>query len=319
MSKYDTDLDYVLGIDISTEELEEIKAEANKIISENKRNKNDEDSREKLALAYLKKAQCRRKLESAFRLGGLYYDDIGIMFGKKGTKSVKKLLKKALELFPDMPEALMQLGVLNETAWFSNDKNYKSLNYISMAIQLNPDYAAAFNNRAMLFYDTTIDLENKDYSAKNKINFRNAVADLTEAIRIRPFDALYHFNRGVFNSRLGEHKEAIEDFSNALNYASDKIKEQLKTGEEILKLRGKEYTELKDYCKAIEDFSETLRLNPDHDEALLMRAKAYYLSGEKDRAKADIEKYLNRKQKAANEANRNEIIEIVGFTPEEIL
>jgi len=57
MSKYNTDLDYViLDIDISKEELKEIMAEADKIISENK------ESKENLAVAYLKKAQCLRML-----------------------------------------------------------------------------------------------------------------------------------------------------------------------------------------------------------------------------------------------------------------
>ena len=59
MSKYNVDLDYVIiGIDISWDELKEIEAEADKIISENK------ESNENLAVAYLKKVQCIRKLGS---------------------------------------------------------------------------------------------------------------------------------------------------------------------------------------------------------------------------------------------------------------
>ena len=87
----------------------------------------------------------------------------------------------------------------------------------------------------------------------------------------------------------------------------------------IYNLRGKEYTELKDYSKAIEDFSETLRLKPNHDETLLIRGKAYYLAGEKGKAKADIDEYLNRKHNAAETAGRSEILKIVGVKPEDIM
>jgi len=67
MSKYNTDLDYVIAnIDISREELEEIKAEADKIISENK------ESKENLAVAYLKKPSAYENLEHG-KLSDLFF------------------------------------------------------------------------------------------------------------------------------------------------------------------------------------------------------------------------------------------------------
>jgi len=86
MSKYNTDLDYaILGIDISEEELEEIKAEADKIISENK------ESRENLAVAYLKKAQCWRKLETGVTGGFILYEYIGLgITSKEAAEGIKK-------------------------------------------------------------------------------------------------------------------------------------------------------------------------------------------------------------------------------------
>jgi len=326
MSKYNTDLDYVIpGIDITREELEEIKSEADKIISENK------ESNENLAMAYLKKAQCLRKLKVNYHYGLTYYDERGSRLLTKERICYKKLLEKALELLPDMPEAIMQLGLLNNPGWLS-DKYDKAINIFNKAIQLKPDYAAAFNSRAMIFFElehickllsgSNDQKDNErlvELKKKIKINFRSAVEDLTKAITIRPFDAVYFLNRGVFHSRLEEHKEAVEDFSNAINFASDIIKERLKIDEKIFYLRGKEYTELKKYDKAIEDFSETLIVKPDHDETLLLRGKAYYLAGEKEKAKADITEYLSRKRKATDDASRNEIIRIVGVTPEEYI
>jgi len=332
MSKYNTDLDYViLDIDISREELEEIKAEADKIISENK------ESKENLAMAYLKKVQCIRKLESWKTVGFIRYEEGGIIFYEEGEKivkdeDVKNLLKKALELSPDMPEVFMQLGLNSQSLFGFDDNEDEAKEWLRKAIQVKPDYAAAFNNCAMLFYDSTKEERIDNDNVENaKINCKNAVADLTEAIRIRPFDAIYRLNRGVFHSRLEEHNEAVEDFSGAINYASSILKDKLKTDALILNLRGKEYLELKEYSKAIEDFSETLRIKdndssseskyskPDYVDTLLMRGKAFYLAGEKDKAKTDFEEYLNRKCKIADNKNRKEVSEYIGVKLEDIL
>jgi tetratricopeptide (TPR) repeat protein len=332
MSKYNTDLDYVIiDIDISREELKEIMSEADKIISENK------ESNENLAIAYLKKVQCLRKLGAGKTSGFIFYEEENIVFGEAwDTKieDVKNLLEKALELSPDMPEAFMQLGVLNYCVFFRIplENEDKAINLLNKAIQLRPDYAAAFNNRAMCFYYEKFEgQEYKENIEKNKINNKNAVADLTEAIRLRPFDAIYHLNRGEFHSRLKEHNKAIEDFSNAINIASDVIKDKLKTDVLILNLRGKEYLELKEYSKAIEDFSETIRLRdndlsseskyskPEYFDTLLMRGKAFYLTGEKVKAKTDFEEFLNRKCKIADDRYRNEVFLYIGVKPEDIL
>ena len=60
--------------------------------------------------------------------------------------------------------------------------------------------------------------------------------------------------------------------------------------------RGMAYTETGDYKNAINDFSESLRLNPAHNRSLLMRGNAYIGAGEKDKAKADLDEYLRRKR-----------------------
>jgi len=61
------------------------------------------------------------------------------------------------------------------------------------------------------------------------------------------------------------------------------------------------------------------RVYSDFFETLLLRGKAYYLAGENDKAKADIEEYLNRKRNVAETSGRSEIIKIVGVKPEDIL
>ena len=180
MSKYDLDLDYLLPlIDISKEELNEIIAEADSIIVGNSTNP------EKLAVAYLKKAQCIQKLVQA---------SANDSSDKEKLYKVKELLEKALELKADMPEALMRLGTVYK--WISNYKgDYfdEAMTMLTKAIQLKPDYATAYNNRNIVY-------SSEEYSRYKKENYQDnlkkAIADLTEAIRIRPFDATYYHNRG---------------------------------------------------------------------------------------------------------------------------
>jgi tetratricopeptide (TPR) repeat protein len=335
MSKYDTDLDYVIpGIDITREELREIKTEADKIISDHN------ESKENRAVAYLKKAQCLRKLEEGHTVGFIYYEEPdSIFYDDSGiwikAEDIERLLKFAISLSPNMPEVYMQLGLLNN-GFFDADKE-KAMPLLTKAIQLKPDYAAALNNRAMIFRNSfyssilTDNQQEKDDFEKNKRNdFRSAVADLTEAIRIRPFDAIYNLNRATFHSKLGEHKEAVEDFNKAIDYAKGRLKEKLITEVLIFKLRGNEYLELKEYGKAIEDFSEALRLNPDdegfpkitffkaNNSALLLRARAYYLAGEKDKTKEVFEEFLSRMRNDADTAGREKIYELTGLRPEDI-
>jgi lipoprotein NlpI len=246
MSKYNIDLDYALPmIDISKEELNEIIAEADSIISESRK------SKEKLAVTCLKKEQCLQKLLSFGYINYIFFDDLILKDGE-----INRLLEKALELFPDMPEALMQLGINSYDA--AEEDNDASLYLFSKALQLKPDYAAAFNNRAMLFYysmfkyepPTTKNKEKGNGFEKAKNNFRSAVTDLTEAIRIRPFDALYYLNRGKFHSILGKQKDALKDFTNAINYAPDTLRNQIRTDVLIFISMEKEYVKQKDYIKA---------------------------------------------------------------------
>jgi tetratricopeptide (TPR) repeat protein len=126
----------------------------------------------------------------------------------------------------------------------------------------------------------------------DNFNLDKAILEFTEAIRIRPFDGNYYLNRGGKYSKLKNHKKAVEDFSNAINYGSDDFKKITL----IFHLRGNEYTELKDYEKAIVDFSKSILIRPDYIKSLLMRGNAYLGTGEKDKAKADFDEYLRKKR-----------------------
>jgi tetratricopeptide (TPR) repeat protein len=182
ISKYDLDLDYAIPMfDISEEELKVIITEAEKIIAENKA------CTDELAIAYLKKAQCLQKIKPEIE-----------NFNETQCQ-IKRLIEKAMELSPNMPEALMQMG-----KWYYINGNFnEAVNMYTRAIQIKPDYAAAFNNRSIVY---------------SSVDLIKAIADSTDAIRLRPFDAAYYLNRGKKYSALGEHEKAVADFSDVINF-----------------------------------------------------------------------------------------------------
>jgi tetratricopeptide (TPR) repeat protein len=163
----------------------------------------------------------------------------------------------------------------------------KAIDMYTKAIQLKPDYAAAHNNLGFIY-------SSESYSRlkNDNLNLYKAINEVTKAIHIRLFDATYYLNRGITYSKLKDHKKAIDDFSNVIQYGSDKFKRKTL----ISYQRGQEYMEIKDYRKAIDDFSEAIRLNYHYYKLLCMRGNAYLGAGEKDKAKADFCEYYRKKR-----------------------
>jgi tetratricopeptide (TPR) repeat protein len=246
MPRYNLDLDYVVPvIDITKEQLNEIIAEADKIISANGKNPKEQ------ALAYLKKAQCLQKIEectsvenSKAEIG----DDQDIRIETQNY--IKKIVEKALELNPNMSEALMQTGkIYYKLSEFDNANLDKTINMYTQAIQLKPDYATAFNNRGIV-YASQIFSSVKDNNYQE--NLMNAITDFDKAIRLKPFEAIYYLNRRRQYSKLKEHGKAIADFSESLRLRPDLNK--------VLLLRGLEYSSSGEKDKAKADFDKYLRL-----------------------------------------------------------
>ena len=194
---YNTDLDYVLGIEIYEDELKGFIAEADRIINGN------EACPQNQATAYLKKAQCLQKLEDKICMG--ITEGVPEKHAQEKIEEIKENIEKALELSPNMPEALMQMGIL----YSKMSKPEDAIDMLSRAIKIKPDYAAAFNIRSIVYCREKNNTQD---------NLEKAIADLTEAIRIRPYDAAYYSNRGDCYDELKEYGKAIADYSNAEKY-----------------------------------------------------------------------------------------------------
>ncbi|MHB8909313.1 MAG: tetratricopeptide repeat protein [Syntrophales bacterium] len=81
--------------------------------------------------------------------------------------------------------------------------NYrKAVEAFSRVIELNPDFAHAYNNRGV---------------ANSELgNYRLAIQDCNRAVNLDPDEAAFRFNRGIAFGRGGEFDMAVEDFKRVL-------------------------------------------------------------------------------------------------------
>ena len=167
---------------------------------------------------------------------------------------------------------------------YQNTGKYdKAIEQYDKSIELNPNYANAYNNRG---------------TAKNSLGQHvEAIADYDEVIRLNPDHALAYTNRGVAKDSLREHKDAITDYNQAIRLKPDYA--------EAYNNRGVTKNGLGQHEKAIEDYDKAIRLNPDYALAYLNRGVAKNGLGKRDEAITDYdeairlnpdvaEAYLNR-------------------------
>lgn len=118
-----------------------------------------------------------------------------------------------------------------------------------------------------------------------KKNFKQAIADYDELIRVNPSDWDARVKRCNLLTDLKDYKRALSDANALVAAESD--------DEERYFERGRLYVLLGDYSQAIADLSKAIQMDPEHDATryYAMRATAYRKAGKIDLALAD-EKHI---------------------------
>ena len=136
----------------------------------------------------------------------------------------------------------------------------------SDAIELNPRYSAAYNNRGVVYVDIG--------------EYNRAIKDFNTAIELNPNDFFAYNNRGNTYSNIGNINNAIKDFNKAItlkpNYAN------------AYNNRGNAYVKKGHFEKAIKDFNTAIKLDPDFPGAYNSRGAAYHEKGNLEMAIEDF-------------------------------
>jgi regulator of sirC expression with transglutaminase-like and TPR domain len=107
--------------------------------------------------------------------------------------------------------------------------------------------------------------------------------------------ALAYYDKGNAYAKLGQYKQAIECYNQAIHINPDYAHAHY--------LRGIVYLEPGQYQKAIQDFSETIRIQPDYISAYYDRGRAYAKTGQYQQAIRDYDETIHLKPDHADAYN----------------
>ena len=110
-------------------------------------------------------------------------------------------------------------------------------------------------------------------------DYKGAIADFDNAIRLKPDHANTYNNRGIAKDNLGQHSAAIADFDSAIRLKPDHANAYL--------YRGVAKSKLGQHSAAIADFDNAIRLKPDHASAYFNRGFVKGLLNRISEAKRD--------------------------------
>ncbi len=114
-----------------------------------------------------------------------------------------------------------------------------------------------------------------------------AIANFSEAIRLKPGNSMAYYNRGNVYSDKGDYDKAIADYSEAIHFEPDYIA--------AYNDRANAYGYKGDLDKAIADETEALRLNSDFVQAYHARGVFYDRKGDYAKAAADFNEAIRLK------------------------
>ena len=147
----------------------------------------------------------------------------------------------------------------------------QALSALNKAIDLRPDYVAAYNNRG---------------AAKNLLGKHlDAIADYDKVIQLKPDYAEAYSNRGVTESLLEKYQDAIADYDKALQLKPDYA--------EAYDGRGTAKHLFGRSQEAIADYNKAIRLKPDYAESYLHRGNTNRTLDKYEDAFADYNKVID--------------------------
>ena len=161
---------------------------------------------------------------------------------------------KCIELEPDLSMGFALRGLLSQ----SNQQPRQAISDFTRAIEITPELK-----------ETLIVSRGTTYREINC--YEEAIEDFTEAVTLKPEDKSIFVERGETYQLAKCYEKAIEDFTQSINLDPEY--------KEALCNRGEVYRVVGQYGEAIEDFTKSINLEPeDASYPLLARGLTYLLS-----------------------------------------
>jgi tetratricopeptide (TPR) repeat protein len=180
-----------------------------------------------------------------------------------------------------------------------------AINNYDRVITINPNYAVAYSNRGIAYYqlkdyqkalvnlEKSISIDSRDaqsYSRRGMIYFQlkdyqRALIDLEKSISIDPKYVPAYNNRGVIHRFLNDYDKAITDYDKAIFINPQDTIAYLN--------RGLVYSDLKNYQRAIIDFEKVISISPEYALAYSSRGLIYAKLDNYQNAITDYNKAIN--------------------------
>jgi tetratricopeptide (TPR) repeat protein len=208
---------------------------------------------------------------------------------------------------------------LRHTAGNDEDRGIREY---TNAIALNPDYAEAYNNRGIAYFNQGLDTGDQG-------QFEKAVKDFRKVVALKPGSYSALFAQGAIYIYEEKHDKAIEELNKAIAldpdedvayvgrgyiYIQDKSKDPEKAVADLSKAiakggrwsaiaytnRGAAFLQEKQYDKAIDDFNKTIELSPRNANAYLGRGFSLANKKQFSRAIEDLNRAIDLNPKKAD-------------------
>jgi len=170
--------------------------------------------------------------------------------------------------------------------WEKTEEHQESATFFSEFLARNPDYVLALQLRAESYW----------YGGALK----EAIADYTRSLELKPNDAGALSGRGQVLMECREFGRALEDLNGALE-SSDRLED----ADENSKIHLEAYTRngraatlagLGDFAGALEEFEKSINLCPENAWVYFNRAEAYRNQGDRLNAAENYKLALTKKQ-----------------------
>lgn len=218
-------------------------------------------------------AQLENQPQQKDILASIYFWQGNVRRDQKNNEKAIADYTKAINFNPKFATAYNNRG----GTYLELDNKQKAIDDFTEAIEIDGKLVEAYNNRGIAYSD----LDDK----------QKAINDFNKAIQIdRRYRNAYN-NRGVAYSDLGNKRKAIDDFNEAI-----KIDSKYATA---YNNRGLAYSDLDNKQKAIDDFNEAIKIDSKYAIAYNNRGLAYSRLGNKQKAIDDLNKAIEVDPKCA--------------------